>query len=91
MPASFAVLYTMHLTHKIIVWDEAQTPKAINATGDNTDNDVTAEAAQFLLHRPKRQAVKVCVCHYNTYRMPFPGGGCLFFIFKALTLTKMSR
>lgn len=72
------LLYNMHLAHKIIVWDEAQTPKAISAAGDNADNDVTAEAAQFLLHRPKRQAVKVCVCCYSTCQGPFPGGGCLF-------------
>eukprot|EP00903_Cladosiphon_okamuranus_P005352 g5347.t1 len=47
---------------EIIVWDEAQTAKTISApgdNGDNGDNGVTAEAAQFLLHRPKRQAVKV--------------------------------
>lgn len=49
----------MCLMHKIIVWDEAQTAKMTSAAGDNADNDVTLEAAQFLLHRPKRQAVKV--------------------------------
>lgn len=49
----------MCLLLKIIVWDEAQTTKATSAAGEHAENDITAEAAQFLLHRPKRQAVKV--------------------------------
>lgn len=46
------------LVPQIVVWDEIQSTKGVNRAG--TETDVTPEAAQFLLHRPKRQAVKVC-------------------------------
>lgn len=48
------------LTCKIVVWDEVQTTtKGANGASNVGEPDGTIESAQLLLHRPKRQAVKV--------------------------------
>lgn len=75
-PMSSALLSSkMYLVHKIIVWDEAQTTKGSSAAGSKADDDdVTPEAAQFLLHRPKRQAIKV-----RSYQRIFSEGRMLLF------------
>ncbi|CBJ27265.1 flagellar associated protein [Ectocarpus siliculosus] len=45
---------------EIVVWDEVQTTsKGVNGAGNAGEPDGSLESAQLLLHRPKRQAVKV--------------------------------
>lgn len=44
---------------KVVLWDQVNTPKGINADGNGADNDAVAEAAQLFCNKPKRQAVKV--------------------------------
>ncbi|CAM9695874.1 unnamed protein product [Ectocarpus sp. 12 AP-2014] len=45
---------------EIVVWDEVQTTtKGVNGAGNAGEPDRSLESAQLLLHRPKRQAVKV--------------------------------
>ncbi|CAM9642998.1 unnamed protein product [Hapterophycus canaliculatus] len=44
---------------EIVVWDEIQTTKNSNGTESAAESISAAEAAQFILHRPKRQAVKI--------------------------------
>lgn len=44
---------------KIVVWDEIQATKKSNGMENAAESVSAAETAQFVLHRPKRQAVKV--------------------------------
>lgn len=60
---------------QVVLWDEVQTVERGNGAGSMVDRDIAAETAQLLLHRPKRQAVKVCLslpCNVVSTTMTIP-------------------